>query len=346
MRVVMTFAVWSPWWRDNAFAHSTSSVTAVERKRVVILPADMNADIPETTRSEFTTAFEHGLARAGLEVHDASPRLNRRGCVAPECIRAVAAMSLAAAAIRLRVTSSARDYDIAIELFDGERGVMVAKTGERCELCGVAEVSDAIQSHTAALRQRLDTTTAAPARLSIHTRPKGAALSIDGIAVGLAPVTRVVVPGPHVVRAELPRHKAAERRVHAVPNVDEIVDLDLPRLDRGRETAMSRAGWSLLSVGAAALIAGVVLVAIDGRENRSLCSGEDVDPRGNCRWIYRTNAAGIGVLVSGLGLIGGGIGLVAGASIRRATDVPGTFVTRRGRVRLAIRWSLATMLSH
>jgi hypothetical protein len=227
-----------------------------------------------------------------------------------------------------------------IELFDGERGTLVAKTGERCELCGVAETRDVIASHAAALRRRMDAVSVAPPRLQIFTRPARAELSIDGVAVGNAPLARVVAPGRHLVRAELPRHRPAERTVTAISGVDEIVELQLSPLDRGRRAAMRPAGWSLLAIGSAALVAGVVLVAIDGNENRAVCRGDDVDVLGNCRYLHRTKVPGIATLVSAGVLLGGGIGLVAASSAERMREAGSTHVTRRGAVRLAIRWRL------
>jgi hypothetical protein len=286
-------------------------------KRVLVLPAAFTADVPAATRGEFEAAFAEGLARAGLAAVPAPPRLLEQGCSSADCIRATAAMAEADAAVRLRVVASARDYDVVIELFDGERGTLVEKSGERCELCGVAETREVVANHAAALRRRIDAVDVAPPRLQIHSRPARARLSIDGVFAGNAPVARVVSPGRHLVRAELPRHRPVERTVTAVAGLDEIVEMRLAPLPRRRETALWPAGWSVLAVGTAALVAGVVLVAIDGRENRAVCRGDDVDALGNCRYLHRTKIPGIASLVSGIGLVGAGVGLLAAASAQR-----------------------------
>jgi hypothetical protein len=306
--------------------------------RVVVLPAEFATQIPEATRDEFEGALADGLARGGFAVERPPPRLRERGCATPECVRAVAAMAEADRAVRLSVSASARDYDVVIELFDAALGTVIAKTGERCELCGVAETRDVIASHAAAFRQRVDATGPTAPRLRIHTRPSGATVTIDGVSVGRAPVARTVSVGPHVVRAELPRHHAVERRVTAVDSVDEIVSLQLRVEERSRNHAMARAGWALLGVGAAALVTGIALVAIDGRENRVTCRGRNVDPLGNCRYLHNTKMPGSAVLATGLGMLGASIGLVAASSSRRTREAPTTAVTRRGLMRLAIRW--------
>lgn len=315
----------------------TSSTTATPSRRVVLLPTVMSGEIPDATRREFEAAFGDGLARAGLSFVPASARLREQGCDTPECIRATAAALESDGAVRLRVTASARDYDVVIELFDARTGVAIAKTGERCEVCGVAETRDVIANHAAALRQRLEASEPSPPRLRIHTRPSGAALTIDGQPIGPSPATRVVAPGLHVVRAELPHRTPVERKVQAVENIEEIVALDLPARQPRRPTRLARAGWALLGIGAAGLTAGIVLVAIDGRENRAVCRGDNVDPFGNCRYLHRTKVPGIAVLGTSGALLGVGIGFVAASSARR-TRHDGASVTRTGRWRLAILW--------
>ena len=53
----------------------------------------------------------------------------------------------------------------------------------------------------------------------------------------------------------------------------------------------------LVGVAAAPLVAGSVLLAVDGKPYRRRCSGADVDPQGDCRLRFDSGVHG-GVLVA------------------------------------------------
>lgn len=69
-------------------------------------------------------------------------------------------------------------------------------------------------------------------------------------------------------------------------------------------------GFAAIGVGAAALISGVALLALNNRSVQGSCEGDGVDADGNCEYLWNTLGGGIGLTVGGVVVAGGGVGLL------------------------------------
>jgi hypothetical protein len=213
-----------------------------------------------------------------------------------------------------------RDYTITIELLDAASGKVLATVEQTCEVCGVHEAAETLGGVTATIGSKLDAVQLGPAVLEIRSTPTGAVIEVDGEPAGRAPVERELEEGEHWISARLEGYVTQRRQIRAVPGVREGLDLELSAVPVDAPTRPSRteiAGWTLLGIGSAAIVTGVVLIVLEERPNRLQCSGDDVDPLGNCRLRYATLEPGIGTAAAGGALVIGGLTMALVARKRR-----------------------------
>ncbi len=282
---------------------------ADDETSVVIAPVVVQGELPDPRRDDLGGALQEGLERGGFAVRP--PPVDLAGCQTPVCRAQVARGVDADYAVGMTVIVDRRDYAITLEVVDASTAAVIAVSRERCDVCGFAEVRQLVDSQAAAIGSRLDALALEPPVLVFDSVPVGAVIRIDGQTVGQAPFERVVEPGAHVVRAERDGYVPEQREVEAVVGVRANVQFSLepvPRLHRQRRLRV--AGWTTLGVGVAALATGIPLMVIDGRPNRVSCNGGNVDPAGNCKFLYATLEPGIGVAVVGGLLLGTGVTLL------------------------------------
>jgi hypothetical protein len=344
--VVRTFAcllaaLWLPLVGLDAHARTALGPGS----RVVVLESETIGDLDETRRKELSDALRTGLSRGEFELVDAPPSL---ACAPtggaqwdPACAASAARTVSADFAVVMTIAVDRRDYEIGIEVISAESSEITASSSERCEVCGIAEASELIDTQAAALRARLEALTLAPPVLSFRSTPPGAVIRIDGEVAGQAPFERTVEPGTHDVQATLDGYIAETQRIDAVTGLRSTMAFDLQPIPRSVRFRKLRVfGWTALGVGAAGTVAGATLIGIAGRPNRLDCSGDNVDPDGDCKFLYATLPAGIGTLVTGVALLATGVGILVGtrdkaSSDRRARLTP-TFAGSQRGARLGI----------
>ncbi len=124
----------------------------------------------------------------------------------------------------------------------------------------------------------------------ICTQDEAAALAAEGARALIEPATtQAEKPAPEPLMAAEPE---PDRQSTFNPRVAEAV------------------GWGAVGVGAAALISGIVLLAIDGRSAKNNCDAPHVDAAGNCEFQWDTRAGGLGLTLAGAVTAGGGAGLI------------------------------------
>jgi hypothetical protein len=219
--------------------------------------------------------------------------------------------------VTAEITADEKIYDVHIVATDMRTREVVAETREACEVCGVAEVVELAHRQSAALGERLSKLTPLPGRLDIRSRPGGATITVDDATIGSTPLDVELDAGPHRLQATLAGHAPRHHDVVAVGGVREVWSFDLQPLRASRrDTRMRTAGWVLLGIGSAAVVPGVVFLALDGRPNRTKCSGDDVDADGDCRQVYEGTISGAVLTSLGLALVATGIALVVSSRRR------------------------------
>jgi hypothetical protein len=180
------------------------------------------------------------------------------------------------------------------------------------------------------MRRELESTLAAPPRLSITSSPRGATVKVDGEAVGKTPLEITTVPGTHRVEISRPGFVSERREVELVDGVRRELEFPLrpqpkaddPAGDERKAKVFIGTGAGLLVAGIGGVAAGGVLLAIDDEPIESQCTGGDVDELGRCRWLHDTFAGGVAaVAVGGAGVVAGAVLLGIGIKRRRASRV-------------------------
>jgi hypothetical protein len=281
----------------------TASFVVAPDGTVARFPLRTPDDLPQTVRDELVSGVERALTQAGLRVAAIEASCEEASCYAAALGEADATLGVAMA-----ITAEGSDYAIVVSLL-AEDGSVRGTREAACEICRHDEVVERTVGLVTALAEDL-APSPEPAIVSVVSSPPGATVSIDGVAVGHTPYEAEISEGPHTIRVEGDGHEAAERTIEsrAGARVDEAFELrkSFP-LSPKTETTI---GWAALGVGAAAIIGGAVLVAIDGNEIRSDCSGDNVDSNGVCRYRHKTLVGGAILLSGGILVAGGGIGLV------------------------------------
>ena len=191
---------------------------------------------------------------------------------------------------------------------------VVAEVRETCEVCGVAEVVELVHRQSAALGERLAKLAPMPGRVDLSSSPSGATIAVDDATVGRTPLKVELDAGPHRLRATLAGHSPMVHDIVTVGGVVEGWSFDFrPLPTPRREKRMRTAGWALLGIGSAAVVPGIVFLALDERPYRARCSGADVDGDGDCRKIYDGVIHGAVLTAVGLALVATGIALVVSA---------------------------------
>lgn len=269
------------------------------RPGVVVAPIVFEGELRESFRGVVRDNLLEGLQRSDYAILDAG------GNGEPEGLYVV----------RATMTVESRNYALVLELVD-RNGEVIASSEDRCELCGIGEVELMVADQAAVLADTLQSSLKAQPVLVIESRPPGAVISLDGEVIGSTPLTLRVAAGQHRTHASLSGHFSQQLEVEAVEGMRQIVTLQLvaipqgPTLQERRRATMAPWGVAALSVGTAALAAGVTLLVIDERPYQRQCGGADVDSDGNCRLLYDTQAGGIAATATGVAALAVGAALL------------------------------------
>lgn len=306
-----------------AAAWGSAPPTAEEHAPAVARAVVVPLAIEGRLETEWRTEFEKRL-RAGLERGDATlvDSREQRSCSDAACWRALAKGADAGFVVSAAVKIVERDYDIGIAVHAASDGRVVVRVDQRCELCGLDEAATQLGDAAAAIAGKIDALATVRAAIAVESAPNGAAIAIDDVPIGKAPLVREIDPGAHSVSAKLSGFRAQTRAIEAVAGVQQLVRFELVDDQPGR-VHLRRFGWVALGLGAAAVIAGAPLVAIDERPVTTRCSGENVNAFGVCKYRHDTLAGGAVLIATGAAA------LVAGTVIAVITRKH----ARRGRAR-------------
>lgn len=157
--------------------------------------------------------------------------------------------------------------------------------------------------------------------IEVHSTPQGAQVMLDGTAVQVTNAALSTYPGKHVVILELPGFEREIREVTAERGKTMALAIDLkPSVTTVHRPPPSRVlPYALIGGGAAALIAGGILYAID----------EDPSPSGG-RTYRDTAPAGVAVGVAGLAVAG--VGAFLWYRVSRSHSAPAVVLRQGGAI--------------
>jgi hypothetical protein len=223
------------------------------------------------------------------------------------------------------VNEAERDYHLRLELRDAS-GAAVATVDDICEICGVEEAADMLEAAATRLTASLVSGTER-ASVLVQSRPPGATVMVDGEEMGTTPTTLALPPGKHTIELRKNGFAAASRTVELESGMRTTSEMRLVPDAGGSSRRAKIAGGTLLGVGLASMIGGIVMIAVDGREYRNRCTGNDIDADGDCRFVYRLKWPGAALVAAGAAVAAVGITLLVvdrrrGRGTMRATITP------------------------
>ncbi|HET6583262.1 MAG TPA: PEGA domain-containing protein, partial [Nannocystaceae bacterium] len=277
-------------------AAARDTAAPAEPETIVVLPLEVDGELPDKWRGEAESRLRAGLDRSGVTLVAADPG-GPVGCRDRACIRGLADTATHVVRPRLQVAPGERDYSFAIDVSSTRTGEVVATVEGECDLCGFEEVGALIEAKAAAAASSIERLRAAVAMVELESTPPGATLEVDGTRIGTTPTALELAPGTHRVRVTKPGFRAQTIEVEAIEGLRKTIELplvaevaDTSERDHRRQRALFVSGGVLIGLGVGGLGAGAALLAIDGRPHRSDCQA---DVEGNCRFVYGTRNGGI-----------------------------------------------------
>jgi hypothetical protein len=240
-----------------ALAAVTLSAAAAraERPRVAVMEMAGPKVAPDL-RQRVTRTVQEGLIASGADVVEGMPAAatgpGGAPCDGPGCVTAVARAAVASYVVRGTLEVVGRTYGLRLEILDGKSGDLIESREDRCEICTEGEALEMAGVSASALKVQ-----------AFKKKPGGAA-GEGALAAGAPPA--------------------------AVPPATATVGIEA-RAETPPPHGHRRLGWIGVGVGAAAVIAGVTLVAIDGNPT---CDGPNT-----CTRLRDTQGLGIAALAGG-----------------------------------------------
>lgn len=287
-----------------AAALAYPGVASAAGPRIVVARAKFVGVLDDDVRERFETRLSEGLDGEDIDL----VRNYGAACEDRECFEALAEEDSAEFTVALSVSARERVYEMSVKLVAAD-GQEVAEHTDVCEICGPDEAAASVVPLAEKIREEIEAQWVGMPRLAVTSTPSGAQVFIDGDLVGTTPIDVVVNPGSYEVRVGGDGLVAEAREVQFEKGEREELDFMLSPVGAANGDRAARAskphrpliiaGAVTLGLGVGALGAGIPLIAIDGQQNKSRCSGDNVDEDGRCRYSYETMALGLGLAAGG-----------------------------------------------
>ncbi len=289
--------------------------------RAAILPLAVEGELSDVDREALTSELVGGLQRGAFAVVNPTEVVAKDSaasdCKDEKCYVKVAKATKSTHVVRAKVTVRDRDFDVAVELIDGGSGKSIATSEEGCEICGIVDAGSLMASAAATLRTKLDALAKGPSTLRVTSTPEGAEVTVDGVLVGVTPVSRQVIVGKRLVRASKEGFIAVEREVTVVEGVAEELSFELEKVP----TRLPKRPWGFVSlsfgIASIGVATGFAVLASRPYKVGGACEGDNVDQDGDCRRLWDTEWIVYGTALAGAALLTLGIAVLLTTSGKR-----------------------------
>jgi PEGA domain len=191
----------------------------------------------------------------------------------PSCARnAVDGQTKASTIVIVRVAEkqgATREIALTVYWFDkGHAAIVEHARCERSSNTSLSSTTDTIMTKLA--RAALG----ALGHVNFRSSPPGARITIDGTSVGVTPLDWELPVGKHAIRMTLDKHEPQQRPVTVRADATEVVKMSLDAStdhvrSKNRDSVLLRVvPVTAMGAGAAAIILGGVLIAIDQNDDR------------------------------------------------------------------------------
>lgn len=236
------------------------------------------------------------------------------GCLTTECIDRLSQAAGASELLRVHIAANGNSYEIDIELLAaGAEGGLAGRLQESCSVCTVEELAVVAGAATSKLLLNRDSGTVP---VEITCDPPGAEIYAGDVLLGTAPYRGALPAGRHRLVAKLDGYTSAFKVVDLDPAISphafELTLTPTGILDSDSNSRPFKVWkWAAAGGAAASLVAGAVLMSMDGDQS---CDAQG----GSCPMVYDTRGAGFGSLA--VGLLAGGASAWMFVKDRRGTS--------------------------
>jgi TolB-like protein len=284
--------------------------------RTAILPLVVEGVLPDADRESLTTELVEGLQRGSFEVvtpDQVSAAVGNDDCSKPGCMQKIAKQTGATHIVRATIEVVDRDYTVKVELYDAD-GAKIVSSSDGCEICGVVDVGGLIETQAATMRTKLDALASGPASINITSVPEGAEVMLDGEPFGTTPIDKPIIPGDHVIRVSKEGYIAVQEKRTFVEGARESLAYELEKVPN--RLPKRPWGWASLGVGIGAVGGGVAMIALHDLPYKlgGACTGMQVDPDGDCQFLFNTKWYGLGLSLGGAALVTLGVAILVNTS--------------------------------
>lgn len=287
---------------------------ADDNRRVAVVRLDFQGATTEVAQGMLSQRLVEALAAANFQVF-AGPVV-AKSCRQADCYQEIARALGVRFLITGKVTVEKKNYEIALELVDGQNGRALGSRAGRCELCGIREAGTKMEDVVRELEEFVAAASPSRAKLLVDGSRAGVPVTIDGQARGATPLEVELDAGEHRVAFGLGGGAAAaERTITLAPGGRDRIFVELlspaaaaalPGEPPDTARPWRRLGWWAVGAGAAALVAGLAVYKfVDGRPlPDGQCTRELVN--GRCPQVYEARVP------SGMLIGGGAVALALG----------------------------------
>lgn len=180
-----------------------------------------------------------------------------------------------------------------------EKGQPAGTSRRTCDGCSGAALTAAID---ALMTELMRETPSATGHVKLRSSPSGAKITIDGQSVGVTPLDWDLAPGSHAVGMRRNNEEPRKRAIVVRAEATELVEMSLgelppsPAREEHDDSFVDRTlPLAAMATGAAAVIAGAVMIAID----------QNTDPRAPTS-VHNSAPAGAAISIGGAVLAGVG----------------------------------------
>ena len=286
---------------------------------VALLPIEFVDPLPEADQAGLERTIRDAFETPDLDLVQGAKveRARERGCPAQldeTCLRAIGSELGVTHVVTVEVHSADQDFRVLLRALGVTGDRSPSEVEVECPVCGIAEVESSVAAQAVVLRDRV-IADVQPGRLVVEGTPEGATVRVDGRRVGVVPFESELASGEHELLVSERGYFDAIVPIQITAGAVERIRVDLEPAgeeDRTQKRWRSPVGWTALGLGLAGAGAGVGLFVLHGRPHANLCDDmANIDINGACKWVYQTQAAGIGLLVGGVVVAGVGVTLVA-----------------------------------
>lgn len=225
------------------------------------------------------------------------------GCVASanfDCARQVVdEKTNASAIVYVQADVKRGTQDLTLIVYWFEKGQPAGTSRRTCGTCGGAALPAAIDALMTDLTRATPTATG---HVKLRSSPSGAQITIDGKPVGVTPLDWDLSPGNHMISMRQGREQPRKRAIVVRAEATELVEMPLgevaasgTREEHDNSLLNHCLPLTLMGGGAAAVIAGAVMIAIDQNNGpRAPTSVHNSAPAGAAISIGGAVLAGVG----------------------------------------------------